>query len=179
MESSVSEVVFPTIGITYNFGGWFDAEVHRHQNPDGSFGGVVADSAFVHPSVTLPDTSLVWPHARIDAHCRIDDNVIVYGGAKLGSYSRIESGVSVGHGATLGSYSYVGHSTIIGDNVMLLDKVRVGRQVVLGSNVTVAKDTRVHDGSKIARNTKLQSCECSSRREDTLPSVLSSAVRNK
>ena len=47
------------------FGGWREAEARRWTNPDGSEGGIVAVSANVEPSVTLPASVEVWPDAKI------------------------------------------------------------------------------------------------------------------
>ena len=50
---------------THLFGGWHSAEACRWKNPDGSEGGIVATSATVNETVTLPATVEVWPDAKI------------------------------------------------------------------------------------------------------------------
>lgn len=50
---------------THKFDGWHEAEARRWTNPDGIEGGIVATSAKVHPSVTLPSGVEVWPNAQV------------------------------------------------------------------------------------------------------------------
>lgn len=48
---------------THKFGGWHEARARRWCNPDGSEGGIVAVSASVLESVTIPASVEVWPNA--------------------------------------------------------------------------------------------------------------------
>ena len=89
----VSEETF-----THKFGGWREAEARRWKNPDGSEGGIVAVSASVHPSVTLPASVEVWPDAKIAEWA-----------------GRIGDGASIGYGASIGPRASIGYGAVYED----------------------------------------------------------------
>ena len=68
---------------THKFGGWLDAPARRWSNPDGTVGGIVADTAQIEPGVHVPSTSEVWPRASIGYRASIGDGASIGGGASI------------------------------------------------------------------------------------------------
>ena len=95
---------------THLFGGWKSAEARRWKNPDGSEGGIVAVSASVDPSVTLPVDVVVWPDARIAKDV-----------ASIGNRASIGDGASIGNRASIGDGASIGNCASIGDGAEYSD----------------------------------------------------------
>lgn len=81
---------------TFNFkDGMGTVSSHRHINPDGSLGGLVADTAFIEETVTIEHSASVFGHAvvmdnaviadraKVFGEAFICDNVHVFGDAKI------------------------------------------------------------------------------------------------
>jgi hypothetical protein len=87
----------------HSFGGWKQAEARRWKNPDGSAGGIVAVSATVEHTVTIPVDCVVWPEARIiGPRASIGEGASIGGGASIGEGASIGGGASIGEGASIG-----------------------------------------------------------------------------
>ena len=99
---------------TFDFGNG-SVPAHRHQNPDGTLGGWVADSA------TVATTAWVGVDARVDVRARVGANARVGAGARVdedarvGEYTWVGVGARVGTGARVGEYARVGTGARVGD----------------------------------------------------------------
>lgn len=67
------------------FGGWMKATAHRHINPDGSPGGIIADSAVVDEFVIVPETATIWPSVKVVSGAFIGDRASIGDNASIGS----------------------------------------------------------------------------------------------
>lgn len=92
---------------THKFGGWFLAPARRWANPDGTVGGIVADTAQIEPSVRVPSTSEVWPRANIGGGASIGYGANIGYGASIGPRARIGAGANIGEGAECGAEDWL------------------------------------------------------------------------
>src|SRR5689334_10832645 len=56
---------------------------HVHSNPDGSPGGLVADTAHVEPTVWMSSKAKVFGNARVFGESILDGNVRIHGNATV------------------------------------------------------------------------------------------------
>ena len=100
------------------FGGWREAAARRWHNPDGSEGGIVAVSASVPNSVTIPPDCVVWPKATISTvGALIGDRASIGEGASIGVGASIGYRASIGDRASIGNGALIGYRASIGDGV--------------------------------------------------------------
>lgn len=98
---------------------------HRHINPDGSFGGWVADTASVDSSVYVGENVLVYGLARVSEESTLSDNVHVFGKAQIFGKSCISDNASVGDNAKIYGGTHVRGNARIHGNLELCTNSRL------------------------------------------------------
>lgn len=78
-------------------------------------------NAFIDPSATMPDSSVVWHFGRVLAQVRIGERVSIGGGAEIGRGSVIGDDSRISAGVFLPPNSIVGKSVFIGPNATFTD----------------------------------------------------------
>ena len=135
---------------------------------------MIHPSAFVHPSVNVPESAVVGPWCVVDAGAQIGENVVlesrvrVYGGAFIGA------GTHVYDGSVLGGppqdLKYAGEKTElhVGENCIVREYCTLNRGTVQGGGVTkiankvlimayshVAHDCELGEGAVLANGCQL------------------------
>lgn len=136
-------------------------EAHRHQNPDGSKGGWVADTANVADTAYVEPEATVYGQAKVDGTARISDNAAVFGSARIGGAAVIEDNAKVfdfalvkGHARVGGDAKIYGSAHVEGsvvidelakirDYARILDDARVSGTAVVGARVIINGKTRL------------------------------------
>jgi UDP-3-O-[3-hydroxymyristoyl] glucosamine N-acyltransferase len=88
----------------YNFGAGL-VPAHRHQNPDGTTGGWVADTATVASTAVVEPNAQVFGNARISGNARVYSNAQLFDDTLISKNARINSVNSLLSG-TIGKYSW-------------------------------------------------------------------------
>lgn len=107
---------------------------------------MIHPSAFVHPSVQIPDSSVIGPWCLVDEDAEIAENVVlesrvhVYGGVSIGAGTRIWDGAVIG-GAPQ-DLKYAGEPTKlkIGENCTIREYCTLNRGTVQGGGCTILED---------------------------------------
>ena len=99
---------------TFDFGNG-SVPAHRHQNPDGTLGGWVADSATVATTAWVGEDARVDVRARVGDWARVGEGAQVGEGAWVGAGARVGEDAGVGTGARVGEYARVGTGARVGD----------------------------------------------------------------
>ena len=110
---------------TFDFGNG-SVPAHRHQNPDGTLGGWVADSA------TVATTAWVGVDARVDVRARVGANARVGAGARVDEDARVGEYTWVGVGARVGAGARVGEDAGVGTGARVGEYARVGTGARVG-----------------------------------------------
>ncbi|MGR4868642.1 hypothetical protein ACIPRI_07205 [Variovorax sp. LARHSF232] len=82
-------------------------------------------------------TSVVSPHAHIDASVTVGENVIIH------------------PGCVVGAGTFIGHHTVLRPNVVVAEDVSVGCYVTLEANVSVREQSTIGDFTTICANSSL------------------------
>ena len=109
---------------THDFG---DGPVpsHRHQNPDGTLGGWVADTAAVGRDATVGRYATVGPYATVDQYATVGRRAIVGRGARVGPDATVGRHAIVGPDATVGRHAIVGPGATVGQGATVGPDARV------------------------------------------------------
>lgn len=140
---------------THLFGGWRRAEARRWRNPDGSEGGIVAVSATIHESVTVPASSEIEPEALIGPKVEIGHGVsigqdsivdacaVIGDDVRIGSGARIGLIADIGDGVRIGNAAQVGHGAVIGPDASIGCGAHIGEDAVIGSGIRIEGRVRI------------------------------------
>ena len=152
---------------TYDFGRG-PILAHRHNNPDDSLGGWVAEAAYVRSNVYVGPDALVYGQADIRGNVRITGRARVHGGASLFGYAEItddaevtdyavvEDRARVGGNARISGYGRVTHNARVEGNAVLTDNAYVGGYVVVDGNATVSHDGVVTGRARVSDRANVQ-----------------------
>ena len=111
---------------------------HRHLNPDGSLGGMVADTARVASTVTVGPDALVYGMADVHDQAMILDRAQVYGDASIMNKATICGSARV-HGC-----AWVFDQAVVGGNAQVFDNAQLGDAAYVAGWARVYGDAIVH-----------------------------------
>lgn len=110
----------------------------------GGWAVVVHAAAWVSPTASLDEGTVVMAGAsvntgaRIGAHCVVNTGAVIEHDVVLGAYAQVAPGATIGGGTVVGDDAFIG----LGASVR--DHVRIGRGAVVGMGAVVVAD--VPDG---------------------------------
>ncbi len=107
--------------------------------------------AYIAPSATLGEGSVVWHYARVLAEVRIGKNVSIGGGAEIGRGSVIGDNTRISAGVFLPSNSIVGSNVFIGPNATFTDD-KHPKVLKPGDPPYNAQPPIIHDDAAIGAN---------------------------
>ena len=115
-----------------------DVPAHRHQNPEGSEGGWVADTAYVAPTATLNYTAMVYGKAEVRYHASILNYARVHDHAKVLDYATIKDNAHVYGECNIQDRSVVGGYALVRGTASLSDRAEVGGNANVGGQAVLS-----------------------------------------
>jgi sugar O-acyltransferase (sialic acid O-acetyltransferase NeuD family) len=110
------------------------------ENPDARVVSLVHSTAWVSPSASLGEGSVVLAHAFVGPQCEVGPGAIVNTGASLDHDSTLGAFASLGPGARTGGKVKIGARTMVGMQAAIIHGVSVGSDTVIGANSLVNGD---------------------------------------
>jgi sugar O-acyltransferase (sialic acid O-acetyltransferase NeuD family) len=110
------------------------------ENPDARVVSLVHSTAWVSPSASLGEGSVVLAHAFVGPHCKVGPGAIINTGASLDHDSTLGAFASLGPGARTGGNVKIGSRTMVGMQAAITHGVSVGSDTVIGANSLVNGD---------------------------------------
>lgn len=126
-----------------------------------------AIQAFIAPSATMGEDSVVWHFARVLAEVRIGRNVSIGGGAEIGRGCVIGDDTRISAGVFLPPHSVVGKAVFIGPNATFTDDrhprvlkpgdppynaepPHIGDFAAIGAGAVICPGVRIGEGARVA-----------------------------
>lgn len=113
---------------------------HRHMNPDGTEGGVVADTA------RIGNGAVVDVDARVATWARVGDGARIQKGARVAAWAIVGNSVNVGPRARIGERVRVGSCATIGEGAIV--NAHVGENAGIGARARIDDDGDVASGRR-------------------------------
>jgi acetyltransferase EpsM len=104
------------------------------------FATVIHRTAFVPPSATVGEGSIVSAHATIGSYVAIGDHVFVSRGSIVGHNTVLEDYVTVSPGAQIAGMCRVEEAAWISIGAVVIDRITVGAHSVVGAGAVVIRD---------------------------------------
>ncbi len=97
----------------------------QHQNPDGSLGGWVADTAYVAPTAYLGPDAVVYGNAWVMDNARVSGRAYIFGYARVFDNARIHGEVFVYGHARIFDYAQVLDNAEVYDNAEVSGNAKI------------------------------------------------------
>lgn len=121
-------------------------KAHRHENPDGSKGGWVAETATVEKGCSIGDNARVFGKAWVCDKARVYGNAEVYGNAQVYDNARV-----YGNAWVFGNARVYGKAQVYG-KAWVYDKTRVYGKAWVCGNARVCENAWVYDKAWVYGN---------------------------
>jgi sugar O-acyltransferase (sialic acid O-acetyltransferase NeuD family) len=108
------------------------------------FATVIHQTAFVPPSATVGEGSIVSANTTIGSYAVIGDHVFVSRGSIVGHNTVLEDYVTVSPGAQIAGMCRVEEAAWISIGAVVIDRITVGAHSVVGAGAVVVRDVPAH-----------------------------------
>jgi sugar O-acyltransferase (sialic acid O-acetyltransferase NeuD family) len=128
------------LGIGHNFAREAAFLKLRQQFPKAHFPSIVHATAWVSPTASLAEGSVVLAHASVGPMAVVGAGAILNTGATLDHESRLSAFASLSPGAHTGGKVTIGERAMVGLNAGLLQGTTIGEDTVIGAHSLVRSD---------------------------------------
>lgn len=108
------------------------------------FSPLVHPTAFVSPTVKLPEGIIIGAGCLVGAGVRLGRYMLINRGASVGHDGIFDDFVNVGPGARLASHLKVGRSAIIGIGATVIEQLKIGKHSMVAAGAVVINDVPEH-----------------------------------
>lgn len=106
----------------------------------------VALDVLVHPSVYIPESTVIHPGAMVQDRVFLGPNV------ELGEGSCVDYASAVGHDVWIGAYAHLSMGCMVAGHVTIGDGTYVGAGTVIRDEVTIGKNCIIGMGSLVTKD---------------------------